>query len=280
MVLWSLSKSSLNLAAFSAAKHFAVHVLASDQDDLSTQFARRGVDKFANLTVERGIGEVPLLGGCSARFQCRTEFQYEGGDHVIFVGQVEKFDHFNRAPLLFHSGRYAMAIDKSRGNPAIDADTAEPDSSFSQDFLIYLLGRAHNQLFLELRKDLERHGLSEDEWFVLSILGVSDNRTISELDRLLAYTGKRVTYELVAGLAAGEFVDIRAAYDPQVVVKLTDSGRRVVIELVAAAKAAEAHATRNLDSDEIHLLKRSLRTAIRDTDPGPPPPLLDPARNE
>jgi 3-hydroxy-9,10-secoandrosta-1,3,5(10)-triene-9,17-dione monooxygenase reductase component len=275
MVLWSLSKNSLSLAAFCAAKHFAVHVLASDQDHLSTLFAKRGVDKFANLALERGCGEIPLLNGCSARFECRTEFQYEGGDHVIFVGKVEKFDHFNRAPLLFHSGRYAVAIDKASGNLSIDADNAEPDSSFSQDFLIYLLGRSHNQLFLKLRKDLERHGLSEDEWFVLSILGVSDNRTIAELDRLLAYTGKRVTYELVAGLAAGEFVSIRGAYDPHVVTTLTDRGRRVVIELVSAAKAAEAHATRNLDSDELHLLKRSLRTVIRDTDPGPPPPLLD-----
>jgi 3-hydroxy-9,10-secoandrosta-1,3,5(10)-triene-9,17-dione monooxygenase reductase component len=280
MVLWSLSKTSLNLAAFIAAKHFAVHVLASDQDNLSTVFARRGIDKFAGLILDRGVGNVPLLEGCSARFECRTEFQYEGGDHVIFVGQVEKFDHFNRAPLLFHSGRYAVAIDKARATLAIDADNAEPDSSFSQDFLIYLLGRAHNQLFLELRKDLERHGLSEDEWFVLSILGVSDNRTIAALDRMLAYTGKRVTYELVAGLAAGEFVDIRGAYDPQVMVTLTERGRRIVIELVSAAKAAEGHATRNLDADEVHLLKRALRTVIRDTDPGPPPPLLGPTSTE
>jgi len=274
MVLWSLSKSSLSLAAFCAAQHFAVHILASDQDNLSTLFARRGIDKFANLTIERGFGDVPLLGGCSARFECCTEFQYEGGDHVIFVGKVKKFDHFNRPPLLFHSGRYAMAIDKSGDSPSIATENTELDSSFSQDFLIYLLGRTHNQLFLELRKDLERHGLSEDEWFVLSLLGVSDNRTIAELDRLLAYTGKRVTYELVAGLAAGEFVAIRGAYDPHVLVTLTQRGRQVVIELVSAAKAAEGHATRNLDSDEVHLLKRSLRTLVRDTEPGLPPSLL------
>jgi 3-hydroxy-9,10-secoandrosta-1,3,5(10)-triene-9,17-dione monooxygenase reductase component len=280
MVLWSLSKSSLSLAAFGAAKHFAVHVLAADQDHLSTLFARRGIDKFATLDIERGLGDVPLLSGCSARFECRTEFQYEGGDHVIFVGKVEKFDHFGRAPLLFHSGRYAIAIDKSRDAPNIDAENAELDSSFSQDFLIYLLGRAHNQLFLDLRRDLERHGLSEDEWFVLSILGVADNRTIADLDRLLAYTGKRVTYELVAGLAAGEFVNIRGAYDPHVITTLTDKGRRVVIELVSAAKAAEGHATRNLDPEEIRLLKRALRTTIRDTDPGPPPSLLGPTHDE
>ena len=91
---------------------------------------------------------------------------------------------------------------------------------------------------------------------------------------------ERVTYELVARLAAGEFVDIRGAYDPHVLVTLTERGRRVVIELVSAAKAAEGHATRNLDADEVHLLKRALRTVIRDTDPGPPPSLLDSANTE
>src|SRR5690349_8907608 len=61
LVLWSLSKSSNSLAAFRATTHFAVHVLASDQDHLSTLFASRGADKFAALNVERGEGNTPLL---------------------------------------------------------------------------------------------------------------------------------------------------------------------------------------------------------------------------
>ena len=123
---------------------------------------------------------MPLLRGCSARFQCRTAFRHEGGDHVIFVGAVEAFDHSDRPPLVFHGGRYALAVQKEAAPPA-PQDGAEPDSSFSQDFLIYLLGRAHFQLFLSLRRDLEQHGLSEVQWFVLSILGVSDDRSVAEL---------------------------------------------------------------------------------------------------
>lgn len=277
MVLWSLAKNSSCLPAFVAAPYFAVHVLAHDQDHLSAQFSRRGIDRFAGLKVLRGQGGVPLLEGCSARFECRTEFQYEGGDHVIFVGRVEKFDRSNQTPLVFHGGQYALAINKLREEPA--AENAEPDSSFSQDFLIYLLGRAHHQLFLELRKELERRGLSEDQWFVLSLLGASDNRMLAELDRLLAYTGKRVTYELVAGLAAADLVRLQGAFDPHARVTLTPAGRRVVIELVSAAKAAEEDAQRNLDQGEIHVLKRALRTVIRNTDPGLPL-LMGPASAE
>jgi 3-hydroxy-9,10-secoandrosta-1,3,5(10)-triene-9,17-dione monooxygenase reductase component len=268
MVLWSLSKNSRALPIFTSAEFFAIHILSADQEPLSTLFARPGVDKFAGLSIDSGMGNVPLLRDCSARFQCRTAFQYEGGDHVIFVGKVEKFDHTVRAPLLFHGGQYALAVNKRRDEPA--GEPEDPNSSFSQDFLIYLLGRAHHQLFLEIRKELENRGLSEDQWFVMSLLGVSDHRTVAELDRLLAYTGKRVTYPLVAGLAAAELVQLEGVYDPHARVKLTAKGRQVVIELVSVAKAIESDAERSLDPSETHVLKRALRTIIRNTDPGLP----------
>jgi 3-hydroxy-9,10-secoandrosta-1,3,5(10)-triene-9,17-dione monooxygenase reductase component len=270
MVLWSLAKSARSLPAFLAASHFAVHVLAADQEELSKRFATRGSEKFVGLDIERGSSQVPLLRGCSARFQCRTAFRHEGGDHVIFVGAVEAFDQSERPPLVFHGGRYAFAVQKDAA-PQTPLDSAEPDSSFSQDFLIFLLSRARFQLFLSLRRELEQHGLSEAQWFVLSILGVSDDRTVAELDRLLWYTGHRVTYELLAGLTAAGFADLHGSYDPHARVTLTQFGRRAAIELVAAAKAAEDHAERNLGTAEVRMLKQALRVIVRETDPGAPP---------
>jgi 3-hydroxy-9,10-secoandrosta-1,3,5(10)-triene-9,17-dione monooxygenase reductase component len=269
MVLWSLAKASRALPIFVGSRYFTIHVLAADQEAISTRFSRATQDKFAGLDIERGLGDTPMLRDYSARFQCRTAFQYEGGDHVIFVGQVEAFDHTERKPLVFHSGQYALTVNKSKDEASTES-SPDPTSSFSQDFLIYLLGRAHHQMFLEIRKELERRGLSEDQWFVLSLLGVSDHRTLAELDRLLAYTGKRVTYNMLAGLAAADLVRLGGAYDPRAHASLTDNGRRVVIELVSVAKAAESGAERNLDPIEIHVLKRTLRTIIRDTDPGLP----------
>ena len=272
MVLWSLARKSLSLPAFLESGYFAVHVLAAAQEDLSVTFATRGADKFAGLTVARGAGGIPLIPGCSALFQCKTAFNYEGGDHVIFVGEVQEFEHFNRSPLVFHSGRYAVAVEKPAATPTPpNRDDTEPDSSFSQDFLIYLLERAHFQLFLSLRRDLERHHLSEDQWFVLSILGISDNRTVAELDQLLWYTGRRVTYELLASLTAGGFARLHGMYDPHARVTLTEVGKKVVVELVAAAKSVESDAERNLGYGETQLLKKALRGIIRETDPGAPP---------
>jgi 3-hydroxy-9,10-secoandrosta-1,3,5(10)-triene-9,17-dione monooxygenase reductase component len=112
MVLWSLGKSSSNMNAFLAARHFAVHILAHDQDALALRFSQKGVDRFAGLVTGRSIDGIALLEGCTARFECHTAFQYEGGDHIIFVGKVIDFEHSDCEPLVFERGRFALAVRK------------------------------------------------------------------------------------------------------------------------------------------------------------------------
>ncbi|MEM7677983.1 MAG: flavin reductase family protein [Myxococcota bacterium] len=112
LVLWSLDRRARSLTTFQTAKYFAVHVLSSDQESLSNRFATQSPDKFLDIPVTPGLGDIPLLSGCAALFQCETKHQYEGGDHIIFVGEVKSFEHHDRAPLVFHGGRYA-ALAKS-----------------------------------------------------------------------------------------------------------------------------------------------------------------------
>src|SRR5579885_1464286 len=118
LVLWSLARSARSLPVFSQAPHWAVHILAADQEALSNRFAARGEDKFAGLETDTSAQNVPLLRGCAARFLCRTAFQYEGGDHIIFVGEVIEFDRSDSPPLVFHGGRYAFATKKAGANEA------------------------------------------------------------------------------------------------------------------------------------------------------------------
>lgn len=271
LILWSLSRKALSLPAFAGSEHFAVHVLAADQDALSHRFSTQGADKFAGLPLGRGASSIPVFDDCSARFECRKAFTYDGGDHMIFVGEVLDFQDFQRPPLIFHAGRYALAVRKTSGVATPENDAGEPDSSFSRDFLIYLLGRARFQMMHGLRPVLDRHAIAEDEWLVLSLLGVSDHRRIAELDRLLWYTGTRITYERVARLASVGLVRLVGGHDPDARVDLSEHGRAVVLDLVAAAKALEAHAERNLGPGETQLLKNILRSVIRDTEPGLPP---------
>ena len=107
LILWSLALESPNFDAFCNASHFAVNVLSADQQQLSDRFASRANERFADLDVCPGLAGVPLISGCCAWFECVNEARYPGGDHLIFLGRVERFAAGkNELPLLFHNARY------------------------------------------------------------------------------------------------------------------------------------------------------------------------------
>lgn len=254
MILWSLARSALSLPAFMDAEHFAVHILAAEQEDLSNLFARKGADKFSGLKLERGPGDVPLLDGCAARFQCRTAFRHEGGDHEIFVGEVLKFEHFERQPLVFQGGRYALAIKK----PAAQED------GYGATSLGHLLGVAHHQLQQKLLPALTQRGLTEADYFLLGLLGAEQERSEAELDALVAYTGVRAGEALLANLAGRGLLTLTHTENGRRVA-LTESGRQLLIELAAMAKAAEADVEIGLDFAERQMLQYLLNRLIHST---------------
>lgn len=106
LVLWSLRRRSPSVAAFAAARHFAMNVLADTQVALSRRFASPVPDKFADGDWHAGLGDAPVLAGCAAVFECETEAIHEGGDHVIFIGRVRRLADLDVAPLLFQGGQY------------------------------------------------------------------------------------------------------------------------------------------------------------------------------
>ncbi|MBE7367608.1 flavin reductase family protein [Ramlibacter pallidus] len=107
LVLWSLSRAAASMPVFSAGSHYAINVLAADQKSLAERFALKGADRWGGVTFDEGAGGAPLLHGAAATFECFNRSRYEEGDHVIFVGEVERCTHRAGAmPLLFHGGRY------------------------------------------------------------------------------------------------------------------------------------------------------------------------------
>ncbi|HTH98866.1 MAG TPA: flavin reductase family protein [Stellaceae bacterium] len=115
LVLWSLNRASPNLAAFEAAGYFAINILAAEQMHLSQRFARHRPDKFDGVPWQPGIGGTPLIDGVVAQFCCRHVASHDGGDHIIFIGEVEAFTHSDRRPLVFAHGRY---MDMAEREPA------------------------------------------------------------------------------------------------------------------------------------------------------------------
>lgn len=108
LVLWCLDNGSHSLEAFRRASHHAINILAAEQMDLSNRFATWPVDRFAGLPWQAGLGGAPVFPGCCAVFEVANQSQMAGGDHTVFIGQVERYtDNPTPAPLLFHAGQYA-----------------------------------------------------------------------------------------------------------------------------------------------------------------------------
>jgi len=107
LVLWSLSRHAGSMPAFRRGSHYAINILSADQKALAERFASKDVERFDGVAHRAGASGVPLIDGAAAVFECFNRSRYEEGDHVIFVGEVERCTHRRGAsPLLFHGGRY------------------------------------------------------------------------------------------------------------------------------------------------------------------------------
>ena len=86
------------MAAFERGSHYAINILAADQHALAVRFAAKDVDRFDGVAFRLGASGVPLLDGAAAVFECFNRSRYEEGDHVIFVGEVERCERRDGAP--------------------------------------------------------------------------------------------------------------------------------------------------------------------------------------
>ena len=107
LVLWSLSRTAGSMRSFQRGSHYAINILAAEQHTLAERFASKSLDRFADVAFSEGAGGAPVLEGAVAVFECFNRSRYEEGDHVIFVGEVERCSWTPGAtPLLFHGGRF------------------------------------------------------------------------------------------------------------------------------------------------------------------------------
>jgi flavin-dependent trigonelline monooxygenase, reductase component len=106
LVLVCVDRSAASYRTFLNCRGFAVHILATDQRELSATFAGKSAAKFDGLRTRVGRGGAPVLPRCAAWLDCRTERQIIMGDHVLVIGEVLEFGVAEHRPLGYHQGKY------------------------------------------------------------------------------------------------------------------------------------------------------------------------------
>jgi flavin reductase (DIM6/NTAB) family NADH-FMN oxidoreductase RutF len=106
LLLLCLDHRSDTLPAMQEAKSFVVNMLRHGQEELSARFASKGIDKFAVVSYHDGELGAPVLEDVLAYAECTVKAKLPGGDHTIFVGEIEHAAAFEGDPLLYYRGSY------------------------------------------------------------------------------------------------------------------------------------------------------------------------------
>jgi len=106
LVLICIENSAGSLHAFKQSEMFVVNILTRDQVELSERFAAQITDKFAGVDMELNIDGIPIISNCLANIDCRVRNYYDGGDHTIFIGEVEDARTAEGDPIIYFRSDY------------------------------------------------------------------------------------------------------------------------------------------------------------------------------
>jgi flavin reductase (DIM6/NTAB) family NADH-FMN oxidoreductase RutF len=106
LLLISVDKKAESYPAFEESKVFTVNILADEQEALSRKFAVSGGNKFEGVAYRRGANGAAILDGTLAHIECTLYAAYEGGDHTLYLGEIQEAEVREGKPLVFYRGGY------------------------------------------------------------------------------------------------------------------------------------------------------------------------------
>ena len=108
LVLVCIGKDSSCYGAFSGGSFFAINILSAEQTGLSVRFSSDVGDRFEGVAHETWVTGAPILAGAIAAVDCTLYAVYDGGDHSILVGRVERLGPIRKDadPLIYYRGAY------------------------------------------------------------------------------------------------------------------------------------------------------------------------------
>lgn len=254
LILWSVARSAYSATIFENAEHFVVNVLGKHQVDISNTCARQGEDKFAQIDWHPGVGNAPIIANTAAYFECKTWNLYDGGDHIIVVGEVLDYSHDESImPLVFARGSYSLVAPQ----PVSSVDAANlPEDGFLANYSLYQLHRAYNSYSAELYPLLiSEFGISTEEWRLLTLIADTGDISFNSILSLVMQPEEECRICL-QDLANRGYLD----FTNEDHVSINRSGADIAERLFMFAKSHEENALKRLSKEQQNELSTSLKT--------------------
>jgi flavin reductase (DIM6/NTAB) family NADH-FMN oxidoreductase RutF len=112
LVVISVDRRAKMHALLHEGRRYGISVLADEQRGLSDRFAGRTPEGTEEVEFDL-VHETPLVRGALAHLVARVVRSNWGGDHSLFVGQVEYARYGEGQPLLFQGGRYQHLLERA-----------------------------------------------------------------------------------------------------------------------------------------------------------------------
>lgn len=106
LILICIEKVAGSHYAFEESGVFIVNILDRSQQALSEHFASTLPFKFEEIDFSPGLDGIPVLADALVTLHCRVKKACDGGDHSIYIAEVEKAEIKDGNPLVYFHGNY------------------------------------------------------------------------------------------------------------------------------------------------------------------------------
>jgi flavin reductase (DIM6/NTAB) family NADH-FMN oxidoreductase RutF len=108
LVFFALNKNSYFVSILKNSGVFVVNVLSQSQHETSTLFAKPSkVDWKKVIYTNSKLYKLPIIKNITAYFECKVKDVYDGGDHLIFIGEVLEAENEQAGmPLIYFNQDY------------------------------------------------------------------------------------------------------------------------------------------------------------------------------
>lgn len=109
LVLACIDRTAAMYEVLEQTRFFTVNILSSPQEAVSRRFSDFDAhQRFDGIGFSRSRRGAPILDDVLAYLECSLQSRLDGGDHGMFIGEVESAITEELRPLLYYRGGYAQ----------------------------------------------------------------------------------------------------------------------------------------------------------------------------